>query len=94
MDPKDFPIVAGDVFKCNECGMALQITADCKCDDDEVDLTCCGNYMAKQTEKGGIKGWPIPDPVQAKRLIADSVTVGGDDWGQMLREIRDNTKPR
>ena len=38
----------GEQFRCQQCGMALQITADCKCKDpDHVHLQCCGEDMQK-----------------------------------------------
>ena len=39
----------GERFRCKQCGMELQITADCKCSDpDHVHLECCGKAMTKQ----------------------------------------------
>ncbi len=39
---------AGDTYECGTCGMALQITSDCKCADAAcVSLCCCGAPMAK-----------------------------------------------
>ena len=38
----------GDKFHCDKCGMALQITADCKCQgDDHAHFHCCGEEMKK-----------------------------------------------
>ena len=38
----------GERYRCRECGMELQITADCKCDEpDHVHLQCCGQEMQK-----------------------------------------------
>jgi hypothetical protein len=38
----------GDRFRCTKCGMALEITADCRCDTDcPVHLHCCGQEMEK-----------------------------------------------
>jgi len=39
---------SGDRFRCHECGMELEITADCHCDQpDHVHLQCCGQEMEK-----------------------------------------------
>ncbi len=39
---------AGDTYACDECGMTLEITTDCKCADAAcVSLCCCGVPMAK-----------------------------------------------
>jgi len=38
----------GDQFRCHECGMELEITVDCKCNEpDHVHLQCCGHEMEK-----------------------------------------------
>lgn len=38
----------GQRFRCQECGMEIQVTADCKCEGpDHVQFTCCGKEMAK-----------------------------------------------
>jgi hypothetical protein len=38
----------GDRFRCAKCGMALEVTADCRCDSDcPVHLHCCGQEMEK-----------------------------------------------
>lgn len=38
----------GDCYICEECGMKLEITADCACDDAAcVKLECCGEPMCK-----------------------------------------------
>jgi hypothetical protein len=38
----------GDQYRCQACGMELEITADCKCKDSEhVHFQCCGQEMAK-----------------------------------------------
>lgn len=38
----------GERFRCQQCGMELQVTADCKCNDpDHVHLQCCGQEMQK-----------------------------------------------
>ena len=42
------PPKAGDRFRCDGCGMALQVTADCKSKGDEhVHFHCCGREMTK-----------------------------------------------
>lgn len=39
----------GEIYTCSMCGMALQITADCKCDEaGEVELKCCSMLMKPQ----------------------------------------------
>jgi len=39
----------GDLFHCHTCGMALEITVDCKCPNKErVHFHCCGREMRKQ----------------------------------------------
>ena len=38
----------GDRFHCESCGMAIQVTHDCPCDDAEhVKFECCGQPMTK-----------------------------------------------
>jgi len=40
------PPKKGDRFQCSECGMAIQVTQDCKCKEDEhVLFECCGMEM-------------------------------------------------
>ena len=40
------PPKKGDVFRCDVCGMELEITEDCKCKDAEmVHLHCCGQEL-------------------------------------------------
>lgn len=42
------PPKAGDRFRCAGCGMALQVTADCHCQEGEhVHFHCCGREMGK-----------------------------------------------
>ena len=37
----------GDSYHCEQCGMELEITQSCGCDDaDMVRLECCGQEMA------------------------------------------------
>ena len=39
----------GDKYRCSKCGMAMEITAECKCqDDDHVRFECCGQEMSKK----------------------------------------------
>jgi hypothetical protein len=39
----------GDVFECAKCGMKLECTDDCGCDDCNcVSLICCGQLMGCQ----------------------------------------------
>lgn len=36
----------GDTYRCNGCGMELEITGDCRCTHPEaVHLQCCGAEM-------------------------------------------------
>jgi hypothetical protein len=37
----------GDRFRCANCGMQLQVTANCNCDHDDVHFHCCGQEMEK-----------------------------------------------
>lgn len=38
----------GDRFRCDECGMELQITVDCRCEEeDHVHFHCCGQELHK-----------------------------------------------
>lgn len=38
----------GDVFRCSVCGMAISVTADCKCKDEgHVHFHCCGQELQK-----------------------------------------------
>lgn len=37
----------GDVYRCDVCGMELEITTDCHCaDKNEVHFQCCGQELA------------------------------------------------
>ena len=39
----------GERFRCDVCGMELEITADCKCRDDEAaHFECCGQELSKE----------------------------------------------
>jgi hypothetical protein len=38
----------GDRFRCSQCGMEVEITADCRCTEpDHVHFQCCGEEMQK-----------------------------------------------
>lgn len=38
----------GDRFRCESCGMQLELTADCHCEKDEhVHFHCCGKELVK-----------------------------------------------
>ena len=37
----------GDKFRCDSCGMQIQVTADCRSDEDHPHFSCCGQEMAK-----------------------------------------------
>ncbi len=38
----------GDKFRCAQCGMQVEVTADCRCDKREhVHFHCCNKEMAK-----------------------------------------------
>lgn len=38
----------GDKYRCDKCGMAMEITVDCKCrDGDHVHFECCDQEMSK-----------------------------------------------
>ncbi len=37
---------AGDRFRCQKCGMEVQVTADCGCKGD-VHFHCCGQELQK-----------------------------------------------
>jgi hypothetical protein len=38
----------GDRFRCAYCGMSIEITADCRCQDPgHVALQCCGQPLEK-----------------------------------------------
>lgn len=39
----------GERFRCERCGMEIQITNDCKCmTGDHVHFECCGQEMMKE----------------------------------------------
>jgi hypothetical protein len=38
----------GDAFRCDVCGMAIEVTADCRCAGAEhAEFICCGQDMRK-----------------------------------------------
>ena len=38
----------GDTYECKECGMAILVTTDCRCDtDDGAFFACCGKQLEK-----------------------------------------------
>ena len=37
----------GERYRCDGCGMQIQVTADCKCNDDHAHFRCCGQEMEK-----------------------------------------------
>jgi hypothetical protein len=41
----------GDVYVCDNCGMQLECTVDCGCDESDKDcfpvLQCCGKPLTK-----------------------------------------------
>ena len=42
------PPKAGDRFRCAGCGMELQVTSDCHCQEGEhVHFRCCGREMTR-----------------------------------------------
>lgn len=39
----------GEHFRCQQCGMEVQVTNECKCNDpNHVRFECCGQQMRKQ----------------------------------------------
>jgi hypothetical protein len=39
----------GQRFRCEQCGMEIQVASDCKCKNgDHVHFECCGQEMMKQ----------------------------------------------
>lgn len=39
---------SGEKYECKACGMAIEVTADCRCSDpNHVRLECCGQSMSK-----------------------------------------------
>jgi hypothetical protein len=41
------PPKKGDRFRCETCGMELEITVECQCKDERVHFHCCGEEMKK-----------------------------------------------
>ena len=42
------PPKKGERFRCDKCGMEIQVTADCPCKDgDHVQFRCCDRHMTK-----------------------------------------------
>ena len=42
------PPKKGDRFRCAGCGMAIEVTTECACKEDEhVHFHCCGKEMVK-----------------------------------------------
>jgi hypothetical protein len=38
----------GDHFRCEKCGMEIEVTTACRCSDpNHVQFQCCGQAMAK-----------------------------------------------
>lgn len=38
----------GERFRCQKCGMEVQVTADCRCQDESmVHFHCCGQELQK-----------------------------------------------
>jgi hypothetical protein len=47
-DATDMPR-RGNTYRCEQCGMELQVTTDCACSDPEmVRLECCGQDLTKE----------------------------------------------
>jgi hypothetical protein len=38
----------GDVYKCEAC--SLEVTVSSACDEEQCDLTCCGQQLKKQEQ--------------------------------------------
>ena len=38
----------GEQYRCDRCGMEIQVTADCRCQDDaHMHFQCCGQELNK-----------------------------------------------
>lgn len=37
----------GEVYHCEKCGMKLQITENCRCDEGCPEFLCCGQALIK-----------------------------------------------
>ncbi len=38
----------GERFRCNSCGMEIQVTQDCTCEKGGAFFECCGQEMEKE----------------------------------------------
>ncbi len=38
---------AGDTLKCQQCGMQLEVTTECKCEQGSPRLECCGKPLTQ-----------------------------------------------
>lgn len=38
---------AGDMYRCDACGMEIKLESDCGCDQGQPRLECCGQSMTK-----------------------------------------------
>lgn len=48
--PAGPPPKTGDCFCCLSCGMKIEVTADCTCDDNSgILFSCCGSPMTPDT---------------------------------------------
>jgi hypothetical protein len=41
------PPKKGDRYRCKNCGMAIEVTADCTCKEGHAHFHCCGQMMAQ-----------------------------------------------
>ncbi len=39
--------VVGERYRCESCGMQIQIETDCHCDAGEPTFECCGSSLSK-----------------------------------------------
>ena len=47
-DPGIAPPKRGEKFRCDKCGMEIEVTADCNCKENEhVHFHCCGQELTK-----------------------------------------------
>ena len=38
----------GEKYRCSQCGMEVQVTSDCRCNNpDHVHFQCCGEKLQK-----------------------------------------------
>lgn len=35
----------GDRYECGECGMIVELTTDCRCEDGTPEFRCCGQAL-------------------------------------------------